>query len=188
MSSLGIKAASLRCHTPPALPLFLLGLLLPTLPNASHRLLGQVLPEHALNDLLLARPSVANHDEDTSRNIHYYGAAEDGGSNGHRAHAVVDDPGAEAQCELKARVQVEQHDNGDKEAQRKRVVRLRFVRFVKSMGLGEALLVVFKSTLLLRSQDRHLLFGIVEGRFEVHVGLIRLVRLYSLRREVVLVF
>ena len=133
MPFLGIKGASIRGHAPPALPLLLLGLLLPTLPDAPHRLLRQVLSEYTLDDLLLARPAVANHDEDTSRDIHHYGAAEDRGGQSHGPHTVVNAPGGEAQCELKTGVEVEQTDNGDEEAEWEGVVRLGLVWLIEGV-------------------------------------------------------
>ena len=48
--------------------------------------------------------------------------------------------------------------------------------------------MVLEPTLLLGSQDRNLLFGVVEREFEVNVGLFGLVRLNGFRRQVVLVF
>lgn len=165
MPFLGIKGASIRGHTPPALPLLLLGLLLPTLPDATHCLFRQVLSEYTLDDLLLPRPAIANHDEDTSRDIHHYRAAEDRSGKGHGPDTVVDAPSAEAQCQLEAGVEVEQTDDGDEEAEWEGVVRLSLVWFVEGVGLGELLLMVLEPTLLLGSQDRNLLFGVVERGF-----------------------
>lgn len=54
----------------------LLFLLLPLL-NLVHGILGQLLPEHPLNDVLLPSSLVANRDQDAAGNVARYGTAED---------------------------------------------------------------------------------------------------------------
>lgn len=141
-------------------------LLLTALANLLERLARKVLPEHALDDLLLPRPAPADADQDPGGDVHGDGDAEDGGRDGRRSRLIVDAPGRGAEGDLQGRVQVEEEHDGEKEALRERVVRLCLVRAVEGVRFGELGLVVDERGLLGLGQDGYL----VTGGFELRIG------------------
>lgn len=114
---------------------------------------GEFLPVHALEDVLLAGALVAEPDEQTGGGVAGDGAAENDRGNGKGAVLVVDAPCACAERDLEERVAVEEHDDGDEEAERERVVGFGLVGFVEGVGFTKLVLVVFELLLLLGRQD-----------------------------------
>lgn len=108
-------------------------LLLSLLLHLVHGFLGEFLSEHALHDVLLARAPVANHDHDAARDVAGDGAAEDDSRQGEGTNVVVDAPCAGAKGDLEDRVEVEDDDDGDEEAEGKSVVGDCFVGFVEGV-------------------------------------------------------
>lgn len=65
-----------------------------------HRFAGQLLPEHALHNILLTRHPVADRDQQSARDIACDGAAENDGGQSERATLVRDPPRCGAESDL----------------------------------------------------------------------------------------
>lgn len=152
--------------------LALVALLAPALPDLLKGLAREVLAEHALDDLLLARAAPADADQDPGRDVDGDGHGQDGGRDGGVAGLPVDAPGGGAERDLQRRVQVEQQHDGEQEALREGVVRLGLVRAVEGVRLRELGLVVHERDLLGLGQHRHLVARGLELRVRGQVVLV----------------
>lgn len=98
-----------------------------------HGFRGQLLTEHAFDDVLFTGHPVSDGDQDSAGNVAADGTAQDHGGQGKGPHVVVDTPGAAAQGDLQQGVAVEDDDDGHEETGREGVVGDGFMGFVEGV-------------------------------------------------------